>query len=209
MCGQCFACFFDRLNERVAELFTFKVCAHSIDKPLPELLAGLFMDVVVAYRGELGRMRRDKDKHGVPLGGSMHRQPVKFLLRRDQRVAFQLAALSVDADLPERFYLDIPDRSHDAVVLEPAKEFPGSHLLYQPPLEPPPPKLPPPLEHQSLPPHLLGEIPDHLGPTNSRNRQVAAPLLKLQLRGLIVQFVEGFELEFGQLRRGLTFAIAE
>ena len=55
-------------------------------------------------------------------------------------------------------------RADDAIVIELAKEFPGSHLPYQLDPAPPPPKLPPPpLKPLNPPPEeLLDELPPPL-----------------------------------------------
>ncbi len=111
----------------MTEFLVLKVRAHSIDKPLPKLLA-LFVDRPVADDGEFVRARGDKNEDSVAPVRFMHAEPVKFLLRRKQRIGVQFSALNKNADLTGRFRFRLSDRLHDSIVLEFAEKFLGSHF---------------------------------------------------------------------------------
>jgi len=72
---------------------------HQINNSLPEFFTELLVNGFVAYDSELMRARRDKNEHGVAIARFLHAEPLKFLLRNNQRVAIQLSTLNVNADL--------------------------------------------------------------------------------------------------------------
>jgi hypothetical protein len=162
----------DCFNQGVAEFFVFKMAAHPIDKALPELLATFFMNGLVADHGKFVRTRSDENQNSIAFVRFMYPEFVKFLLRGEKRITAQIAALDINADLARSFRFRLPDRLHNAIVLEFADEFFRAHR-HQLPLEPPPPKLPPPPLKPLNPPPLddqpLPEPPDHpptKGPPN-------------------------------------------
>ena len=95
-----FAGFLDRFDQRVIEFFILKMRAHRIDDALPELLAALFVNRLVANHGELVRARRHEDKHSVAFLRSVHAELVESLGRGGERIAIQFPALHIHADLP-------------------------------------------------------------------------------------------------------------
>ena len=123
------ACFLNGFHERVAEFLVLEVAAHSLDKPLPELLAAFFMDRFVAHDREFVCARRHKNKHSIALVCFMHGEPMKFFLSSGQRIVAQLSSLNINADLPGSFFLRVPNRLPDAIVLELAQEFLRSHFF--------------------------------------------------------------------------------
>ncbi len=129
MGGKRFAGFLDRFDERVTEFFVFEMFAHRLDQALPKLLAAFFVNGFVADHGKLVRARRHENENGISFCGLVHSEPMKLLLRRNQRIEFQFAALNKDADLPGRFRLGVFDRIYNAIVLEFAEEFSRSHRL--------------------------------------------------------------------------------
>ena len=84
MRGQQFADFLDRFDDCVAEFLVLKMCAHSIDKSLPELFAAFFMNRFIADHGKLARARRHENEHGIAFARFVNTELMKFLLRRDK-----------------------------------------------------------------------------------------------------------------------------
>ena|SRR5215510_8820271 len=103
MLGQHLADLAHRFCERLAEFFTLKMNAHSIDNALPELFAALFVDRRVADNGELVCPWRHENKDGVALAGLVHSQTLKFLLRNRHRIGLEFAALNINANLTGGF----------------------------------------------------------------------------------------------------------
>lgn len=103
MCGEGFASFLDRFDERVAEFLILEMRAHRFHKSLPELPAAFFVDPLVAYHRKLMRMGSNENEHRVALVGSVHAQSVKFLLRGNKRIGLQFSTLNVNANLARRF----------------------------------------------------------------------------------------------------------
>src|ERR1700738_4293421 len=129
MGSESFAGFFDGFDKGVAELFVFEMRAHRLDQALPKLLAAFFVNGFVADHSKLVDTGRHENEHCVLFYGLVHSEPMKFLLRRNQRIDGQFAALNKDSDLPGRFRLGIFGGIYNGIVLELAQEFFGSHLL--------------------------------------------------------------------------------
>lgn len=151
MLGEKFSGFFNRLDNRLAELFVLKMRAHGIDQPLPELVAAFFVNAAVSDDGELARPRDQENQDAVSFQRLVHANLLKFLLRKREGIAFQLAALKVNADLSRCFRFRFFDRSNDPIVIEMAEKSVCSHF-YQLDPAPPPPKLPPPPPKPENPP---------------------------------------------------------
>ena len=100
MFRQRFAGFLDRFDQRVIEFFILKMRAHGIDDALPELLAALFVNRLIANDRELVRARRHEDQNGVSFARSMHAELMESLCRGRKRIAVQFTALHINADLP-------------------------------------------------------------------------------------------------------------
>jgi hypothetical protein len=128
MRGKRFAGFPDRFNECAAEFLVLKMRAHSIDKVLPELFSGLFVDRFVTDHGKLMRSGRDENEHGIALARFVHAESVKFFLRSNQWISTQLAALNINPDLTGGLRFRVPNRPNDSIVFEPTEKFLGSHL---------------------------------------------------------------------------------
>jgi len=99
MRGERFAGFFDRFDQSVAEFLISEMFAHAVRQSLPQSFATFFVNGCVADDGELAGARRDENEDSVALGRFMHSEPVKFLLRGDQRIDIYLAALNKNANL--------------------------------------------------------------------------------------------------------------
>jgi len=100
---QHFPRFLDRFDQRVAEFLVSEMFAHCIYEPLPKLLPTLLMDRFVADHGELVRARRHENEDSVAFWRFVHAEPIKFLLRGDQRIRVQLSALNVNSNLAGSF----------------------------------------------------------------------------------------------------------
>jgi len=83
----------------------------------------------VTDHGKFVGARRDKDEHGIAIGSAMHPEAAKLSLRREQRIAFQVAAPNENADLSGGFCFGLADRLHNPVVLQFTEEFFRSHWL--------------------------------------------------------------------------------
>jgi len=128
MRGECFAGFFNRFDECTAEFFILEMRAHGIDKSLPELRAAFFVNGLVAYHGKLMRSGRDENEHGIALARLVHVEPMKFLLRSNQWIGTQLAALNINPDLTGRFRFRFPNRPNNSIVFKLTEKFFRSHL---------------------------------------------------------------------------------
>ena len=73
--------FVHRFYQRIAELFVLKMRPHSFYKTLPEFVATLFMDRVVADDRKFMNARYDKNEHCIALGRLVHTEPMELLLR--------------------------------------------------------------------------------------------------------------------------------
>ena len=98
-----FARFLDRFHQRVTEFFVPEMFAHSVDEPLPKLFTAFFVDRLVADDSKLVRAGRHENEKRIALRCFVHSEPMKFVLRCDQRVDIQLSALNKNADLAGRF----------------------------------------------------------------------------------------------------------
>jgi hypothetical protein len=127
MSGQYFSDFLDRLDDGVTEFLVPKMRAHSIDEALPEFFAAFFVNGLIADHGKPMRARRDQNEHGVAVRCFVHPEPMKFLLRGGQRIDNQLSTLNINANLTGRFCFRLPNRVHDAVMLELAEKFLRTH----------------------------------------------------------------------------------
>ena len=103
--------------------------AHSVDEALPKSFAEFLVNGLVADHGKLAGAWRHKNQHGISFGRLVHPKPVKLLLRRNQRIAVQLPALNINADLAGSFCFSVLDRAHDPIVLELAQKFFRSHFV--------------------------------------------------------------------------------
>ena len=97
------AAFPNRFNKRLAEFFALKMRSHGIDQPLPEFSTAFFVNGFVAYDGKTMCVRRDENKYGIAFARFVHTEPMKFPLRRNQRIASRFTALNINADLTGRF----------------------------------------------------------------------------------------------------------
>ena len=86
MRGQQFTDFLDRFDDSMVEFFFLKMRAHCLDNSLPEFFAAFLMNCCVAHHGKLVRAGGNENEHGISLAGFLHAKPVKFLLRRNQRI---------------------------------------------------------------------------------------------------------------------------
>ena len=98
-----FADFLNTFDDGVTEFLILEMLAHSIDNLLPEFRAAFLVNRFVADHGEFVRPGRNENEHGIALACFIHSQAMKFLLRRDQWVCVQLAALDVNANLAGSF----------------------------------------------------------------------------------------------------------
>jgi len=57
------------------------------------------MNRPIANDGKFMGARCDEDEHGIAIGSPVHPDAMKLFLRRDQRVAAQVPALNINADL--------------------------------------------------------------------------------------------------------------
>ena len=89
----------NRIHERVGEAFVPEMFAHKIDNALPITLAALFVNGLIANDGELMRARRDENQDAIAFARLVHPEPMKSLLPRNQRIAIQLPALKINANL--------------------------------------------------------------------------------------------------------------
>ena len=128
MRGECFASFFNRFDECTAEFFILEMPVHDIEKSLPELRAAFFVNSLVADHGKLMRSGRDENEHGIALARLVHVEPMKFLLRSNQWIGTQLAALNINPDLTGRFRFRFPNRPNNSIVSELTEKFFRSHL---------------------------------------------------------------------------------
>ncbi len=103
MRGQQFADLLNGFDNGMAKFLVLKMRAHHVNNSLPELFAAFLVDRFVANYGKLMRAGRDENEHGIAFARFVHSEPVKFLLRSNQRIGIQLAALNVNADLAGRF----------------------------------------------------------------------------------------------------------
>ena len=127
MFRQSFAGFLDRFDQRAIEFFIQKMRAHRIDEALPELLAALFVNRLVANHGELVRARRHENKHSVAFLRSVHAELVESLCCGGERVAIQFPTLDINTNLAGCFRFRIPNRIDDSIVLELAEKFFRAH----------------------------------------------------------------------------------
>jgi len=61
MRGYHFADLLDGFDDGMTEFLVLKMCPHSIDNALPELVAALLVNRFIADDGELVRARRDEN----------------------------------------------------------------------------------------------------------------------------------------------------
>jgi len=108
----------NRIDERVRKPFISKMLAHHFDNTLPIKLAAFFVDRLIAHNREFARAGRYKNEDGVAFGRFVHPEPVKFLLRRNQRIAVQLSTLDIDPNLGRGLRLGLLNRPNDLIVLE-------------------------------------------------------------------------------------------
>ena len=81
MCGQRFADFVNRLDQRVAKLLILKMHPHSVHNAMPELVAAFFVNRFVADYGDLVRAWRHENQHRIALARRAHTQLMKLFLR--------------------------------------------------------------------------------------------------------------------------------
>ena len=93
----------DRFYQCIAKLLVLKMRPHSLHKALPEFIAALFMDRVVANDRKFMNAWCDKDEHSITLTRLVHTKSMELLLRRNQGIALQLPTLDQDANLTGAF----------------------------------------------------------------------------------------------------------
>jgi hypothetical protein len=101
--------------------------AHSTDELLPESIAALCMDAVVADHREFLGARRDENQDAIALFRFLHPKLNEFLLGAQQWIFFEHPALEENPNLPGRFRFGGLDRVHDSVVLELPNKFMRAH----------------------------------------------------------------------------------
>jgi len=120
--------FVNRFNQSVGEFFIFKMVAHSIDNTPPEFFAAFFVNRLIANYSEFVRSRRHENEHRIALPRLVHFQSMEFLLRNQQRIGLEFAALNKNANFPGRSGFNFTNRGNDPVVLELAQKFFCSHF---------------------------------------------------------------------------------
>jgi hypothetical protein len=128
MRGQHLANFLSRLYQRVAEFFTLKMGAHTIDNVLPKLLTALFVNRFVADNSEFVHAWRYENQHRIALGGVVHSEALKFLLSNDQRIHIQFSALNKNANLARGFGFGFSNRTYNPVVFKLGEKLSRAHL---------------------------------------------------------------------------------
>ena len=88
MPGKYAADFINRFYQRISELLILKMRPHFLHNFAPKFAAALFMDRVVPYDSKFANTRRDKNEYGVALTRLLHIEPMKLLLRSNQRIMF-------------------------------------------------------------------------------------------------------------------------
>ena len=83
----------DRFYQRISELLILKMIPHSFHNALPEFIAALFMNGVVANNGNFMNAWCDKNQHRIALARLVHTEPLKLPLRRNERITLHFAAL--------------------------------------------------------------------------------------------------------------------
>ena len=78
--------FLDRFYQRITELLILKMRPHSFHDALPEFIAAFFMNRVVPNNRKFMNTRRDKNEHRIALARLVHTEPMKFPLRRNERI---------------------------------------------------------------------------------------------------------------------------
>ncbi len=91
------------MDNRIAESLVLKMFAHMIDNSLPKLFPAFLMNRFVADDRKFVRAGRDENKDRVAVMRLVHPQPMKFLLRGNQRIEIELAALNVNPNLAGGF----------------------------------------------------------------------------------------------------------
>jgi len=92
------------VDQGVAELLVSKMFAHARYELLPQLLAALLVDRSVSDNRELVRARRHPNENIALLPVLVHSETAKSFLRRNDRVACNLAALNKNANLAGRLW---------------------------------------------------------------------------------------------------------
>src|ERR1044071_7962210 len=125
------------------------------------------MDAFISEDSELARTREHKNKNAVSFLRRLHAQLTELLLGLGHWIAGQFAPLEINANLSGCLRFGFSNRGDDALVIELAEEFLGSHIPYQLDPAPPPPKLPPPpLKPLNPPPEKLLPPPLDQPPMN-------------------------------------------
>ena len=128
MLGQDSTDIFDGIDEGFGKALIPKMFAHLGHNTLPEAVAAFSVNGFVADDGEFVRAGRDKDEDGIPVARFVHPQSLKSFSRRSQRIATQLSTLNVNANFARSSDLGLSNGAHDAIVLELAQEFLGTHF---------------------------------------------------------------------------------
>ena len=89
----------DRVDDRIGVALMAQMLAHKIDNPSPVIRPAFLVNPSVPDDGKLAWPGRNKNQHAVTIGRSLHSEPLKFLLRSEQRSDLQFAALNVNANL--------------------------------------------------------------------------------------------------------------
>jgi len=103
MRGYHFADLLDGFDDGMTEFLVLKMCPHSIDNALPELVAALCVNRFIANHGKLVGAWRYENQHRITVAGLVHVEPLKFPLRNNQWIGVQFAALNINADLTGSF----------------------------------------------------------------------------------------------------------
>jgi hypothetical protein len=111
------------------EFFLAKAIVHGRDYAPPEFVTALFVNRFIANNGEFMRARRHKNEHSIVFPRLLHPESMKFPLRHNERIVFQLAALDQNSNLTGCFGFRIADRSNDPLMLKFAQEFLRSHFV--------------------------------------------------------------------------------
>ncbi len=113
-----FADLLNTFNDSVTEFLLLEMRPHCIDNALPEFFAALLVNRLVADHGEFMGARRNENEHAIALACFVHAEAMKFLLRNDQWIGAQLAALDVNANLAGRRRFCGTNRVNDLIVLK-------------------------------------------------------------------------------------------
>src|SRR3954465_9976579 len=95
-----------------------EVCAHLLHHRIPKIIATFLVNPGIADDREFLRAGCDKDEHGVAMLRLVHLELEKLLLREWERIALDLTALQINADVARALRFRFLNCFHDASVIE-------------------------------------------------------------------------------------------